>query len=181
MEDILQVGFLPRRTELGHCPSDKQRLQAGSVSQGTHLIIHRFALVSLGCIQYPGQEMYVGGAVQKDCGLSKHPMDCEVDVCLFFEGLIPGVARLRAVAPGGAGDRFDGLYRHISFFAGPQKLNKISSIAGILHHGVIVREKHRVEIEALQGGFVQASDVSAVTGDANKPHQSLFSSLDKCF
>jgi hypothetical protein len=36
-------------------------------------------------------------------------MDSEVDVCLFFYGLIPGVARLRAVAPGSAGERFDGL------------------------------------------------------------------------
>src|SRR4030065_1513305 len=125
--------------------------------------------------------MYISNAVQKDRRLPKHPMDGEIDFCLILEGLIPGAASLRTVAPCCAGDRLDRLDRNVPFRANPEKLLYVRRIPWILHHRIIVREQYRVKIEALQGAFVQAGDLSSVTGYATKTSQTLFTSFDGWF
>src|SRR3989304_9890140 len=125
--------------------------------------------------------MDISNAVQKDRPPPKPPMDGEIDFCLILEGLIPGAASLRTVAPLRAVGRLDRLDRNVPFRANPEKLLYVRRIPWILHHRIIVREQYRVKIEALQGAFVQAGDLSSVTGYADKADQTLFTSFDECF
>ena len=79
-----------------------------------------------------------------------HPVDCPVNVSLFFKGLIPGIARFVGRGPWPAGYRFDGLNGDMPPFTEPQHRIEILTIALVPVHDIVIGEQNRIKVEPLQ-------------------------------
>src|SRR6266487_2041415 len=94
--------------------------------------------------------MYVPNCVQEDLWSAEYPVYCQIDIFLFFQRLVPRGARMRSAQPGLVSDRLDCLDCNVALLAVCDKRVEVFGIIGTLHRNLVVREQHRVKIEALK-------------------------------
>ena len=102
-----------------------------------------------------------------------------IDVRLRLERLVPGGVRAVGRRPRPARDRLDDLNRDVPFPADGQDLLEALPVPRVLRHEEVVRQQHRVEVEAREAASVHGGDGPAVTGHADEARQSLLAGLDR--
>ncbi len=105
-------------------------------------------------------------------------MDGELDIAWLGEGLIPGRRRALAAHPGTVGDRLDRLDGDVALGAGRLEGVEVLGEVAVLHRDVVEGQQHGVEVEADQAAAVRSRDLSAVAGDADRPHEALLAGFD---
>lgn len=143
-----------------------------------HFGVGGAGLVAAGGVEDFGEEVDVADGVEEEVGAVEDPVDGAVDVGLVFEGLVPGGVGVFFVAPGAAGDGFDGLDGDVAVLTELDEGFEVGGVLGVLHHDVVVGEEDGVEVEFLEAALVHGGDGGAVAGDADIADEALVAGFE---
>jgi len=96
----------------------------------------------------------------------------EVNIGLLFQRSIPCHSVLLHTVPWGTCNPFDGLDSNVAFPAYSQDFVEVFSIAVILHHDMIIGQKHSVKTELFERAQVEFRHRYAMTCNADESRQS---------
>ena len=146
------------------------------------LLVHRLfgwrRVVAACRIEHFREEVDVPDAGEEDPGAGKDPVHSRIDVALVLERLIPGGSGPFATPPRTTRDRLDRQHGDIPLRADGCNLLERGGIVRVLHHDVAVRKQNGVKVEPFEAPKMGGSDLGAVAGDADEPHQTLIARLE---
>src|SRR5712664_1582796 len=177
MSATLPASRIPRLLSLRG--QAEERCHSRRAEHRPHLLVGGAALEAARGVEDLRQKRQVARRVEEHAGHADGPVHRPVDVRLFLERLVPRGVGAVGRGPRPARDGLDDLDRDVALAADREHLLEAPPVALVLRHEEVVRQQHRVEVEAREAPAVRGGDGPAVARHADEPREALRARLDR--